>query len=77
MMLDGYFDPLQNGLSYIRDSQHFLENIKTIESVPENATLVTADVVGLYPNIPLEAGSKALKEPLKREILKRRLQKIW
>ena len=39
------------GLSYIRDSQHFLEKIKTIGSAPENAILVAADVVGLYPNI--------------------------
>ena len=39
---------MQKGLSYIRDSQHFSEKIKTIGSVPENAILVTADVVGLY-----------------------------
>ena len=47
---------MQNGLSYIRNSQHFLEKIKTIGSVPENAILVTADVVGLYPNIPHQEG---------------------
>ena len=33
-------------------SQHILEKIKTIGIVPENAILVTADVVCLYPNIP-------------------------
>ena len=43
---------MQNGLPYIRDSQHFLEKIKAIGSVPENSILVTADVVDLYPNIP-------------------------
>ena len=52
---------MQNVLSYIRDSQHFLEKIKTIGSVPENAILVTVDVVGLYPQ---QAGLKTLKEAL-------------
>ena len=37
-------------------------------SIPENAVLVTADVVGLYPSIPHEEGLKALREVLdKRE----------
>ena len=53
---------MQNGLSYITDSQHFLEKVKTIGRVPENAILVTADVVGLYPNIPHQPGLKALEE---------------
>ena len=57
---------MQNGLSYIRDSQHFLEKTKTIGSVPENVILVTADVVGLYPNIPHQAGLTVLKEALKK-----------
>ena len=62
---------MQNGLSYIRDSQHFLEKIKTIGSVPENAILVTADVVGLYPNIPHQAGLKTLKKALERRDIKK------
>ena len=70
--LDHHLKPiLQNGLSYIRDSQHFLEKIKTIGSVPENAILVTADVVGLYPNISHQAGLKALKEALERRDIKK------
>ena len=52
---------MQNGKSYIRDSRHFLERIKNINTFPENAMLVTADVVGLYPSIPHEAGLGALK----------------
>ena len=32
--------------------------------IPENAILVTADVVGLYPNIPHEVGLRALREAL-------------
>ena len=69
---DHYLKPImQNGLSYIKDSQHFLEKIKTIGSVPENAILVTADVVDLYPNIPHQAGLKALKEALEKRDIKK------
>ena len=69
--LDHHLKPfMQNGLSYIRDSRHFLEKIKTIGSVPENAILVTADVVGLYLNIPHQVGLKALKEVLERRDIK-------
>ena len=32
--------------------------------IPENAILVTADVVGLYPGIPHEVGLRALREAL-------------
>ena len=45
---------MQNGLSYISDSQYFLEKIKTIGSVSEHAILVTAYVVGLYPILPIK-----------------------
>ena len=62
---------MQNGLSYIRNSQHFLEKVKTVGSVPENAILVTADVMGLYPNIPHQAGLKALKEALEKRDIKK------
>ena len=62
---------MQNGLFYIRDSHHFLEKIKTIGSVPENAILATAHVVGLYPNIPHQAGLKALKEALESRDIKK------
>ena len=69
--LDHHFKPvMQKGLSYIRDSQHFSEKIKTIGSVPENVILVTADVVGLYPNIPHQACLKALREALEKRDIK-------
>ena len=56
---------MQRGWSYIKDSRDFIKNLG---SIPENAVLVTADVVGLYPSIPHEAGLKALREVLdKRE----------
>ena len=62
---------MQNELSNIRDSQHFLEKIKSIGSVLENAILVTVDVVGLYPNISHQADLKALKEALEKRDLKK------
>ena len=62
---------MQNGLSYIRDSQHFVGKIKTVESGPENGILVTADVVGLYSNIPHQAGLKALKKALEKRDIKK------
>ena len=70
--MDHHLKPImQKGLSYIRDSEHFLEKIKTIGSVPENAILVTADLLGLYPNIPHHKSLKAPKEALeKRDIIK-------
>ena len=55
--LDHHLKPvMQSGKSYIKDSGHFLEKIKTLGCIPDNAILVTADVVGLYPSIPHQAG---------------------
>ena len=62
---------MQKGKSYIRDSGHFLEKIKNISTLPENAILVTADVVGLYPSIPHQAGLSALKEALEIKSVKK------
>ena len=41
---------MQNGASYIKDSNDFKSKIKNID-IPNDALLLTADVVGLYPNI--------------------------
>ena len=35
-----------------------------MKNIPDNAILVTSDVVGLYPSIPHEARLRALKEVL-------------
>ena len=37
-----------------------------MKNIPDNALLVTSDVVGLYPSISHEAGLRALKEVLDR-----------
>ena len=56
---------MQNGKSYIRDSGHLLQKIKNTSILPENAVLVMADVVGLYPSIPHQAGLSPLKKLLR------------
>ena len=66
---------MQKGNSYIRDSGHFLEKIKNISTLPENAMLVTADVAGLYPSIPHQAGLSALREALENRLVKKYLPK--
>ena len=40
---------------------------KHLSTIPDNAILVTADVVGLYPSIPHEAGLRALREALDKQ----------
>ena len=63
--LDYHLKPMmQRGKSYIKDSGDFINKIKSLQNIPEGAILVTADVVGLYPSIPHEAGLKALREAL-------------
>ena len=62
---------MQSGKSYIKDCGHFLEKIKTLGCIPDNAILVTADVVGLYPSCPHQTGRIALKEALEERLLKK------
>ena len=59
---------MRKGWSYIKDSQDFINKLRELGKIPDNDILVTADVVGLYPSIPLNVGLRALKEALdKRE----------
>ena len=59
---------MQESWSYIKDSNDFIKKANSLKNIPQDALLVKADVVGLYPSIPDEAGLKALKEALdKRE----------
>ena len=53
---------MQSIWSYIKDSGNFTERIKKISNISEDAILITADVVGLYPSIPNELDLKAMKE---------------
>ena len=59
---------IQESQSYLKDLNQFIDKTKNLKDIPKDAPLVTADVVGLSPSIPHEAGLNALKEALdKRE----------
>ena len=59
---------IRKGLPYIEDYGDFINKLKRIGSVPENAILVTSDVVGFSPNISHDVVLKGLKQALdKRE----------
>ena len=51
---------IQKGWSYIKDFGYFIKKINNLDSIPENAILLTADMVGLYPSTPHHAGLTAL-----------------
>ena len=60
--LDYHLQPLaQKVKSYIKDTNHFLNKIKKLGSLPDGAILCTMDVVGLYPNIPHGEGLASLR----------------
>ena len=52
---------IQESWSYVKDSGDFLKKIK---NVGEGTILVTADVVGLYPNLPHWASLETLRKRL-------------
>ena len=64
--LDYHLKPtMQSAKSYIKDSSDFLRKLNDLGKLPENAILVTTDVVGLYPSIPHADGLEALLAKLK------------
>ena len=63
--LNHHLQPIMKaGKSCIKDIGDFLEKLKNLGNVPSNAILAIADVVGLYPSIPYNAGLQALHEKL-------------
>ena len=50
--------------SYIKDTNHFLQKLNGLDSLPEDAILCTVDVVGLYPSIPHDEGLESIREAL-------------
>ena len=61
--LTHYLQPLTEILpSHIKDSKHFLQILETIDKIPNNAILVTADVTSLYTNIPHEDSIEAVAQ---------------
>ena len=50
--LDHHLQPItKQGDTCIRGTGYFLAKLKAADEVPRGATLVTADVAGLYPSI--------------------------
>ena len=45
----------------LKDTNHYLKNLKELGSLPKNAVLCTIDVVGLYPNIPHKEGLASIR----------------
>ena len=55
----------------------FLKKLKNIGKMPERAILVTADLVGLYPSIPHEAGLEPLRKRLNERETPREPTEEW
>ena len=63
--LDFHLQPLAQVVkSYIKDTNDFLNKLRSLPKLPDNIILCTVDVVGLYPNIPHEEGLSALRKQL-------------
>ena len=58
-----------NTTSYIKDSTHFIQEIKNLK-LNDNDMLVSFDVVSLYMEIPIEEVLKVLNEITSKEITK-------
>ena len=55
--LDHHLQPIaQKVNSFMKDTNHFLQKIKSLGQLLEGAILCTIDIVSLYPNIPHEEG---------------------
>ena len=65
--LDFHLQPLSKKVaSFVRDTNDFLRKIRDLGDLTENAILCTADVVGLYPNIPNDEGLNVLFNALEK-----------
>ena len=56
--------------SYIKDSGGFIEKIKRISNIQDEAILIMANIVELYPSTLLELGLKSLKEVTRKKVCK-------
>ena len=45
--------------SFVRDTTHFLNRLRSLKGIPNDAFMVVMDVHGLYNNIDLEEGAEA------------------
>ena len=60
--LDFYLKPIVQTIPHILEgTRDFICRLNHLPEIPENAILVTFDVVGLYPNIPHEESIEIMK----------------
>ena len=65
--VDSHLQPLAKKVkSYIKDTNDFVNKLKRVPKLPDNAIMCTIDVVGLYPSIPHNEGLAALKRVLEK-----------
>ena len=57
---------MRSAKSYIKETGDFVNKHKELGSVPQNALLVTVDVVRLYPSIPHQDGLDSLSTKLEQ-----------
>ena len=63
--LDFHLQPLAQAVkSYIKDTNDFLNKLRSLPNFPSDIILCTVDVVALYPNIPHEKGLSAIRKRL-------------
>ena len=62
---------MQEGWLYIKDSGDFIRKLKNIDHIPEDAIMVTADVVDVCLSIPYDAGLEALRKALDNRKIKK------
>ena len=61
--LDFHLQPLAQAVKlYIKDTNDFLNKLRSLPKLPDNIILGMVDVIGLYPNIPHEEGLSALRK---------------
>ena len=57
---------MRSAKSYIKETGDFVNKLKELGSVPQNALLVTVDGVGLYPSIHHQDGLDSLSIKLEQ-----------
>ncbi len=63
--VDHHIQPLAKQVkSYIQDTTDFINKLQALDTLPDNALLITMDVRSLYTNISNKDGRKALKVAL-------------
>ena len=55
---------MQEGSPFVKDSSSFIIKLKSTDHIPQDAIMVTVDVIGLYTSIPHDAGLEVLRKAL-------------